>query len=135
MSPVFLLALAVESSMAATVELDGARWRALQGPPAPAEELPSPQVLSRDVVMEPGPDELAFSVSWRIVATERGWFEARLTGPGVQVVDASYNGLDVAVTEDGDGVSVALELERRGTLVLRGAVSYTHLTLPTNREV
>ena len=49
---------------------------------------------------------------------------------------------DVAVT---DGVIVAVgpsvdgdaneEIDARGLLVTPGSVSYTHLTLPTNREV
>ena len=42
---------------------------------------------------------------------------------------------DAAWDEVVDQVLIMQELERRGIVVTESAVSYTHLTLPTNREV
>lgn len=116
MTPLWLLAAA----HASTVEMDGARWRALQDPDAVEEEAPAPGVLAREVQLDPRTDEVRFEASWTLWSAEPQWYEARIAGPGVHVASASYGGRELAITEAPDGVRIAVELSGKGTLVLRG---------------
>ncbi|MCA9662011.1 MAG: hypothetical protein KC486_26970 [Myxococcales bacterium] len=107
-----LLGILALAPPAGTVDVDGARWRALvEGAPREVE-LPGPQVAERQVQIAREGDGLVIRGRWSIRALRPGWFMGDLLGPHADIRKATWNGKPAAIERVDDGIVVAGYVDR-----------------------
>ncbi len=95
-------------------------------PPPVADEPPPVDALvdSVAVQVEPGPDETALALTWRLRAITPGWVDLPVTGAALAVERATLDGVPVALEPGPDGVRrLAALLDGRHELVVAGTVA------------
>ena len=111
------------AALAGEVDLDGARWKALQPPEVPAAApAPGPLVRGRDVRLETVDDGLRIEARWTLDAAESGWFEGALIDAGVHLESVTWNGRDADVATVDGKVRVVGQVTGRTEVVLRAVI-------------